>query len=68
MVKEILDELRDIRLEVIENDFKLESFLNGDASNYVKKDAIKQWKKKRKIISKRLDKIERKIKKHKLWR
>lgn len=68
MVKEILDELRDIRLEVIENDFKLESFLNGDASNYVKKDAIKQWKKKKKIISKRLDKIERKIKKYKLWR
>lgn len=68
MVNEILNELRDIRLEVIENDFKLESFLNGDASKYVKKDAIKQWKKKRKIISKRLDKIERTIKKHKLWR
>jgi len=68
MVKEILDELRDIRLEVIENDFKLESLLNGDASNYVKEDAIKQWKKKKKIISKRLDKIEQKIKKYKLWR
>lgn len=68
MVNEILNELREIRLEVLENDFKVESFLSGNASEYVKKDAIKQWKKKRKEISKRLDKIERKIKKYKLWR
>lgn len=68
MVKEILEELRLIRLEIIENDYKVESFVNGNASDYVKKDAIKQWKKTRKSISKRLDKIERKIKKNKLWR
>lgn len=59
--KELLDRLRVIRIEVIQNDNRLNAYLANEYEEYYRNKAIKKWEQKNKEISKELNKIEKQI-------
>lgn len=62
---EIIAELRIIRIDVINNDNTINALMSKNPERWEIKKALKVWKRNSKMISRRLDKIEREIKKSK---
>lgn len=64
ITSETRDELRVLRLEIIDNDNKINSVIAGNPEAWQLKKAIKQWKKNRKQYERRLKRIEKRIRKY----
>lgn len=56
---ELRDKLRVIQLEILQNDWNLNGFLDNTNDKRMCLGAINRWKKKRKEIAKEIDKIEK---------